>query len=445
MNNDPQVEQFRAAAQAGNPAAQFNLGLWHLRQPGAGPFPAAARGWFEKAAASGFAPAQTMLGRMHLGFPGGQRDADAARDCFMQAAEQAFPEACYQLAELSVALGDEAGRYTEARQWLERAVELQHAPAYCQLAYLLDEGIGGRADPLKAIDLYKRAAAAGVARGWNQIAHYFEVGQGFRQDGERALSAYQRAAAKKYPAADDAVARLWAQLSAEERDRAGSLTDEVILAPSPAAARCTNRPECRPEVLSEGPRIALLHDLFTATECQHLIATARPFLEPSRVVSEEGRNVKDDKRTSWEMRFYPESKDMLVWIYERRLARISETRPEQGEPLMILRYEPGQEYQTHVDYFDVSLPGQRALVEANGQRMLTMLTYLSTVEAGGGTEFPELDLVVAPEPGATLAFYNVTAEGQPDPRSLHAGLPVEKGTKWLATRWVRDRDWRSTR
>lgn len=440
MSTDPQFEKFLRAAEAGNPVAQFNLGLWYMRQPGAGPFPEAAQSWFTKAAEAGFAPAQTMLGRMSLGFPGGSRDLAVAQAWFRRAAEQDFPEACYQMAELAVARGATEMLYAEAREWLGKAVEGEHPLALCQLAYLLEQGIGGAADPGAAITLYRRAARAGVPRAWNQLASYFASGHGVARNTGMAVAAYERAAAKNYPGAAAAAGALKV-----EEGVAAAFEDQQLLGVPVSTSQFIPRPECRPEVLSEDPRIAVLRNLFTATECQHLIALSAPHLSPSQVVSEEGKNVKHAMRTSWEMRFEPEYKDMLVWIYERRLARLSNTRPEQGEPLLILRYEPGQEYKTHVDYFDPALEGQKKVIEETGQRILTMLTYLSDVAAGGGTEFPKLDIRVDPEPGMTLAFYNVAGDGQPDPRTKHAGLPVEQGTKWLATRWIRDRDWQAVR
>ncbi len=440
MSRDSQFEEFSQAAEAGNPVAQFNMGLWYLRQPGARPFPPPAREWFGKAAEQGFAPAQTMIGRMHLGFPGGGRDAAAARLSFALAAEQGFAEAQYQLAELCVATGDDVRHYSEARNWLEKASAADHALAMCQLAYLLDEGIGGATDPGRAIALYQRSAELGMPRAWNQLGHCFEIGHGLAQDPELAAAAYRRAAERQYPGAARAATRLEASMQDSGKRRSAAAAD-TDLTGAPTGRSFVPRPECVPTVLSGSPRIALLKGLFSQTECQHLIAAAKPHLEPSRIVSDAGDNVLDHNRSSWEMRFYPEAKDMLIWIYERRLARLSETRAEQGEALLILRYEQAQEYRTHVDFFDPELPGQKAHIEASGQRILTMLTYLSEVEEGGGTEFPALGITVEPEAGATLAFFNVTPDGQVDRRTLHAGLPVTSGTKWLATRWIRDRDW----
>lgn len=445
MVMDPQVDKFRAAAEKGNPAAQFNMGLWYLRQPGAAPFAEPAVEWFSRSARAGFAPAQTMLGRKFLGHPGGERDADQARRWFLLAAEQSFTEARYQLAELSVATGATDEHYRDARRWLELAVSDNHPLAICQLAYLLDEGIGGRADRAVSIALYQKAAVAGVPRAWNQLGHYFREGHGFEPDIRAALACYLRAARASYPGAATAAEAIRAELPEGELDAANALADEQLVAVDIVPERIPERPECTPEVLSKDPRIAVLRNLFTVSECQHLIAISQPHLRPSMVVSEDGKNVADKMRTSWEMFFEPEVKDMLVWIYERRLARLSNTRPEQGEPLLILRYEPGQEYKTHVDYFDPKLPGQKKVIEETGQRFLTMLTYLSNVDAGGGTEFPRLNIRVEPEQGTTLAFHNVTPDGLPDPRTKHAGLPVDKGVKWLATRWVRDRDWTGAR
>ena len=72
-----------------------------------------------------------------------------------------------------------------------------------------------------------------------------------------------------------------------------------------------------------------------------------------------------------------------------------------------------------------------------------MCAYLNDVEAGGATRFPVADVTVPPRAGAAIAFRNLTADGQPDPDSLHAGLPVERGEKWLATLWLRQRSCRA--
>ena len=68
--------------------------------------------------------------------------------------------------------------------------------------------------------------------------------------------------------------------------------------------------------------------------------------------------------------------------------------------------------------------------------------YLNDVEAGGETEFPLAGVRIAPVAGRAVVFDNLLADGRPDPESLHAGLPVARGEKWLATLWLRERRYR---
>jgi hypothetical protein len=55
----------------------------------------------------------------------------------------------------------------------------------------------------------------------------------------------------------------------------------------------------------------------------------------------------------------------------------------------------------------------------------------------GATEFPVAGVTVVPKAGTAVVFDNLLPDGSPDPDSLRAGLPVERGVKWLATLWLR--------
>ena len=105
----------------------------------------------------------------------------------------------------------------------------------------------------------------------------------------------------------------------------------------------------------------------------------------------------------------------------------------------MLQYEKGSEYRPHYDWFDASRPGPRKHLERGGQRVGTIVMYLSDVEAGGGTSFPNIGLTVQPKKGAAVFFANSDAYRHPDPQTLHAGEPVEKGVKYIATKWLRER------
>ena len=119
----------------------------------------------------------------------------------------------------------------------------------------------------------------------------------------------------------------------------------------------------------------------------------------------------------------------MLHAINRRIATATDTVYEQGEPLQVLRYRPGEEYKLHSD----------ALPPGGEQRVTTMLVALETNFAGGETTFPRLGLRWRGREGEALIFANVGADGEPDPRMLHAGEPVTRGTKHLLSKWIRGR------
>ena len=68
---------------------------------------------------------------------------------------------------------------------------------------------------------------------------------------------------------------------------------------------------------------------------------------------------------------------------------------------------------------------------------MTFFLYLSDVEGGGGTNFPELDITIEPKRGRALIWpsvYNNDPMMQ-DPRMIHEALEVTAGTKFAANGW----------
>jgi len=112
-----------------------------------------------------------------------------------------------------------------------------------------------------------------------------------------------------------------------------------------------------------------------------------------------------------------------------------------AEYLILLRYQPGQEYRPHVDYLRAGTYRNLPAPEA-GQRVHTMFVYLDQVEAGGETEFPRLGKRIRPARGRVVHFTNCGDDGLGDPSTVHAGLPVRAGVKYLATLWTREREYR---
>lgn len=183
-----------------------------------------------------------------------------------------------------------------------------------------------------------------------------------------------------------------------------------------------------PERLCESPEICRYPGFASAEECAHLAAAAQDLLAPAMVAHPvTGALIAHPIRTSETAVLGPTREDLVVQALLRRIGAASGTRTEQGEPLNVLRYAPGQQYRLHSD----------ALPQTRNQRILTALLYLNDGYGGGATAFPDLELDVAPRAGDLLLFANTLPDGRPDPVARHAGLPVTRGTKWVATRWIR--------
>lgn len=180
--------------------------------------------------------------------------------------------------------------------------------------------------------------------------------------------------------------------------------------------------------LGESPHVAAAPGFLTEAECHYLRSSGEPALRPSVVVDPAtGRMAPHPVRSSDAAMFGVYAEDPVVNALNRRIAALSGTRLDQGEPLQLLRYRPGGEYKAHMD----ALPGEP------NQRILTVLVYLSDDYEGGETSFPHTGLSFRGRTGDALLFRNAGPDGRPDPLSLHCGLPVTRGSKYLASRWIR--------
>lgn len=64
---------------------------------------------------------------------------------------------------------------------------------------------------------------------------------------------------------------------------------------------------------------------------------------------------------------------------------------ENGEDMQVLRYQHGQKYEPHYDYF-----ADKVNIVRGGHRLATVLMYLSDVTKGGETAFPKAEVSSSP-------------------------------------------------
>jgi prolyl 4-hydroxylase len=191
------------------------------------------------------------------------------------------------------------------------------------------------------------------------------------------------------------------------------------------------RASYQPRMLSERPSACLFDCLMTLAECAYLIHVAEDLFRPSMVYDREGRGIPDAIRTSDGAGFDWLLEDPAIHALNRRIAKATGTAYDQGEPLQVLRYAPSQEYKPHFDFLE----------GVENPRPWTALVYLNEGYEGGQTAFVETDLQVRGRTGDVLVFRNEGSGGLKEPLAKHAGMPVTSGTKYLATRWIRERRW----
>ncbi len=194
------------------------------------------------------------------------------------------------------------------------------------------------------------------------------------------------------------------------------------------------------QVLShmQNPSVVVFGDLLSRDECEALIELARPRLARSlTVATKTGGEELNADRTSNGM-FFARGETELITRIEARIAKLLNWPAENGEGLQVLHYRPGAEYKPHYDYFDPAEPGTPSILRRGGQRVGTLIMYLGEPERGGGTVFPDAHLEVSPKRGNGVFFSYDRAH--PVTKSLHGGAPVIAGEKWIATKWLRERE-----
>ncbi|MEO8546843.1 MAG: 2OG-Fe(II) oxygenase [Sphingomicrobium sp.] len=184
------------------------------------------------------------------------------------------------------------------------------------------------------------------------------------------------------------------------------------------------------------PRLELfvVRDFLDAAACGELMARIDAQRRPSEITDDIGiAQFRTSETCDLDWR------DPLVAALDARIAGLLGLPLDASEPLQGQRYAPGQEFKPHTDTFE---PGGAAYYEhcvETGQRTWTAMIYLNQPEDGGATRFKTIGKTVRPETGKLLAWNNLLADGAPNPATLHQGMKVRRGTKYVLTKWFRER------
>ncbi|XP_076316484.1 prolyl 4-hydroxylase subunit alpha-1-like [Tachypleus tridentatus] len=202
------------------------------------------------------------------------------------------------------------------------------------------------------------------------------------------------------------------------------------------------------EEQSLDPYIVQFHDLMTSQEADTFQEVATPMLIRSRV---QGQNNLEDEvstvrtsKTAWLT-----SKDHpIVDRISRRVQYVTglSTDVNNGhcETVQTSNYGVGGHYEPHYDYlYFGKTEEQRKFIPPNelevGDRIATLMFYLTDVTRGGATVFPKVGASVWPSKGSAAFWYNLKKNGSENSLTLHGACPVLYGRKWVANYWIREK------
>lgn len=173
-------------------------------------------------------------------------------------------------------------------------------------------------------------------------------------------------------------------------------------------------------------------NLLTSEECDVVMRAIDQTLVPSTVTL--GAH---DYRTSLTCHL-ADTEPALTKTLDGRFADLFGVDASFSEPLQGQRYAPGQYFKAHTDWFSPGTDEFEQHTALGGQRTWTLMVYLNAVERGGDTVFHRLGRSFTPITGMGLAWNNLLDDGTPNHNTLHEAMPVEKGCKYVITKWFRE-------
>lgn len=180
----------------------------------------------------------------------------------------------------------------------------------------------------------------------------------------------------------------------------------------------------------------ILDSFLTPDERKYILAVAEPMFEESKVVTGSDTGVRKSQ-TAWIGRDDPVVKQII-----ERACGLSRLPFENAEKMQVVKYEPNGYYNAHYDASCDDTPESIEFEKNGGQRLVTVLCYLNDDFEGGATQFPNLKQDFKVPVDGALVFYSLQTPESGNkchPLSLHAGMPVTKGQKYICNIWIRER------
>jgi prolyl 4-hydroxylase len=190
------------------------------------------------------------------------------------------------------------------------------------------------------------------------------------------------------------------------------------------------------QIPSDRLDIFIVRDFLTGAECERLIAMIDAARIPSQLLAP---TADPEFRTSESCNLDPTN--AFIRSIEAKLTGLLGIDPFFGETIQGQRYAVGQQFKPHHDFFYRDEAYWEAMQKTGGQRTWTAMAFLNEPDSGGETAFPQAAIKVSPRTGNLLVWNNMDSRGEPNDYSLHQGMPVTEGVKYIITKWHREDIW----
>jgi len=229
---------------------------------------------------------------------------------------------------------------------------------------------------------------------------------------------------------DSQQAQELSRTTAEEEEQPTRLTARAEIG---AAVRARLASAAAEKVRTDGLELYRVRHFLSPAECEAVVELIERDLFPSAVLGDDDGTF----RTSKSCNLQPA--DPPVATFEERVAALVGMNPRFAETVQGQRYEVGQQFKPHVDYFSRTTSYYADVAARGGQRTWTAMLYLNVPEDGGATDFPKAGACIKPEAGMLLIWNNMRPDGRCNGQAMHHGTPVLAGRKYVLTKWFRER------
>jgi len=284
-------------------------------------------------------------------------------------------------------------------------------------------------DPARGISLLRRAIEEGDGEAAALIAVLHGAGAWVPQSWDTALDLLEAGARLGSRRAQGQLRLLSG--SADQEDDWGSLRRRADLAPWLATP---NR-----RVLWEAPRVRMSEAFAPPGVGEWIISRVRGRMRQALMYhGDTKQEVVDPHRSCSDYEFDLIGSDLILILIRNRIAAVTGLPVAAMEPPRVFHYALGQDIKPHYDRLNDGI-GDYARSGYKGDRVATFLLYLNDDFEGGELEFPKVGQRFKGKAGDGLYFAHVDHTGGPDRQSLHAGLPIRRGEKYVLSQWIHDR------